>query len=94
MKKAESKGDKFQCSCCDYFTLEERGGYEVCPICFWEDDGMDIDEADTHSGPNHITLREGRQNFKKLGACDSAMVKNILTKSERKKFKLEERKIE
>ena len=93
LKKVKPKGNELQCPCCDYFTLGERGGYEICPICFWEDDGIDIDDSDEHSGPNHITLREGRQNFGKFGACDSAMVKNVLAESEREKFKLEKRKI-
>src|SRR5687767_10862719 len=64
----------FQCPCCDYFTLDERGGYDICPVCFWEDDGQDIDRPDEHSGPNHMTLREGRDNFRRLGACDPAML--------------------
>lgn len=64
------------CPCCDYVTLPERGNYLICPVCFWEDDGGDIDKLDLHSGPNHITLRQGRENFKKYGACDESMVKN------------------
>jgi len=92
-KRVEPVGEELQCPCCDYFTLGERGGYEICPVCFWEDDGIDIDDLDEHSAPNHLTLREGRQNFEKFGACDSAMVKNVVTVSDRKKIKFEKRKI-
>ncbi|EJB9782664.1 hypothetical protein MXI60_003206, partial [Salmonella enterica subsp. enterica serovar Meleagridis] len=28
-----------KCPCCSYLTLPERGQYDVCPICQWEDDG-------------------------------------------------------
>jgi hypothetical protein len=56
----------FQCPCCEYRTLDSRGEYEICPVCFWEDTG-DIDQ-DRYSGPNHMTLREARANFMKLGA--------------------------
>ncbi len=91
---AEPIGDKLQCPCCDYFTLEKRGEYDICHVCFWEDDGVDIDNIDIHSGPNHLTLRQGRQNFLKFGACDSSMVKNVLGESDKKKFKLEKRTIE
>lgn len=90
-KKVEPRGNELQCPCCDYFTLAERGGYDICPICFWEDDGGDLDNLDEHSGPNHITLREGRRNFEKFGACDSTMVKNVISQSLREKFKLEKR---
>lgn len=29
---------KVRCLCCGYRTLDERGGHEICPVCFWEDD--------------------------------------------------------
>jgi hypothetical protein len=54
------------CPCCRYRTLLERGDYDICPVCSWEDDGGD-DPAE-HSGPNHMTLAEGRANFGRLGA--------------------------
>ncbi|WP_243472115.1 CPCC family cysteine-rich protein [Winogradskyella sp. MH6] len=82
---------ELQCPCCDYYTLSERGVYDICPICFWEDDAIDITELDKHSGPNHITLREGRLNFEKYGACDSTMVKNVIPKNHRKRFKSKKR---
>ena len=44
-----------QCPCCDYYTLRGRAGFEVCPVCYWEDDGQDLGELDVVSGPNHIT---------------------------------------
>lgn len=29
----------YQCPCCDYFSLDDRGEYGICSVCFWEDDG-------------------------------------------------------
>lgn len=58
----------FGCPCCHYLTLSEHGGYDICTVCFWEDDGATLDED--YSGPNHQTLKEGRDNFIKFGACD------------------------
>lgn len=48
-------------------TLNERAGYAICPICFWEDDGQDSDDADiVRGGPNHdYSLSEARSNFTK-----------------------------
>ena len=86
-KRAEPNGGELQCPCCDYFTLETRGDFEICPICFWEDDGIDFNDMDEHSGPNHMTLRQGRSNFLKYGACDSLMVKNVLRGLDKMKFK-------
>lgn len=58
------------CPCCGHATLTERGGYNICPVCFWEDDGSDDASVEILSGPNHITLREGRINVLRIGACD------------------------
>jgi len=52
------------CVCCGYKTL--RGiGWEICNVCFWEDDG--ITELNKISGPNYMTLFEAKQNFQKFG---------------------------
>lgn len=83
-----------QCPCCDYISLPERGNYLICPICFWEDDGQDIDQLDKPSGPNHgITLREGRQNFKEFGACEKEMIKHVVPVEERRQFEYRQRDI-
>jgi hypothetical protein len=75
------------CPCCDFVTLPERGNYLICPVCFWEDDGQDLDAVDESSGPNHgITLRKGRANFEVFGACEQAMVKNVVSVAGRQRF--------
>jgi hypothetical protein len=47
--------------------LEERGGYEICILCNWEDDGQDDPHADeVWGGPNQdYSLAEARKNFKR-----------------------------
>lgn len=76
-----------QCPCCDYISLPERGNYLICPICFWEDDGQDLDALDEPSGPNQgLTLREGRVSFKRLGACERSMLEHVHSVEERKRF--------
>jgi hypothetical protein len=56
------------CPCCGYDTLDQRGDFDICDICFWEDDGADDAQLDAVSGPNHITLREARRNYLTFGA--------------------------
>lgn len=83
-----------QCPCCDYISLAKRGNYLICPICFWEDDGQDTDELDEESGPNHgITLREGRANFRKFGACEEDMLQHVLPVSKRVQFEHKPRNV-
>lgn len=62
----------YSCPCCGYVTLAERGGFEICPVCFWEDDGQDDPDADlVMGGPNGgLSLTQARRNFAAYGACD------------------------
>lgn len=50
------------CPGCGFPTLSERGGYEICDVCNWEDDNQDDKEADEiWGGPNyHLSLTENR----------------------------------
>ncbi|MBT2696539.1 hypothetical protein J7E79_03745 [Bacillus sp. ISL-40] len=55
-----------KCPSCGYPTLEERGMFEICILCHWEDDGQDDPYADeVWGGPNgDYSLTEARKNFK------------------------------
>lgn len=77
----------YQCPCCDYFSLDERGEYSICSVCFWGDSGWDVDCPDEYSGPNHMTLREGRRNFQYFGACDYRMLKSVLPPAARSRYR-------
>ncbi|MFC7677457.1 CPCC family cysteine-rich protein [Paenibacillus sp. GCM10028914] len=63
------------CPCCNYETLVQRGEYDICPVCFWEDDGNN--DPSRYSGPNHMTLSAGRRNFEKYGVCSEEDVKSV-----------------
>ena len=60
------------CPCCGYRTLDERGNYGICKVCWWEDDGQDNEHADeAFGGPNYgISLTQGRTNFLIHGIYD------------------------
>jgi hypothetical protein len=58
---------KEACPCCGFLTLDERGEFEICPVCNWEDDGSDS-EADSPPG-RELTLAAARENFRQFGAC-------------------------
>ena len=65
-----------ECPCCGYRSLDERGGYEICRVCFWEDDGTT--DPESMSSPNRMTLGEARRNFERLGAIDEFAVSHVL----------------
>jgi len=70
--ESQPSGLPLRCPCCGCRTLGERGGFEICPVCFWEDDGQDDHDADVvRGGPNGaLSLTQARANFLQIGACD------------------------
>lgn len=67
-----------RCVCCGYKTIDERADYEICPVCFWENDALDISELYTPSGANHgLTIKEGRVNYREFGACKIDFIGNV-----------------
>ena len=60
---------RYICPCCGYKTLEERAGnFEICSICYWEDDNLQRDNPHYAGGANEESLYEAQQNFLKFGA--------------------------
>ena len=67
----EMEQDREACPCCGHLTLRERGGFEICPVCFWEDDGQDdVDAHGDRGGPNRGTLWQARASYLRCGACE------------------------
>jgi hypothetical protein len=57
----------FERPICKYLTLHQRGKYEICPVCGWEDEGDEAykDPSASTDGPNgNMSLDEARKNFK------------------------------
>ena len=59
----------YTCPCCGHATLAERGSYEICDECGWEDDGQD--NHDSHvvrGGPNGPeSLDQARASYERGG---------------------------
>jgi len=62
----------YPCPCCGYLTLCEavRGSYDLCPVCFWEDDSVQFDDPEYRGGANRVSLREARENYRAFGASE------------------------
>lgn len=60
---------RYPCPCCGMKTLSVRAEYDICSNCGWEDSGCEGDGD--YSSPNHMTLGEGRRNYKLYGRCDA-----------------------
>jgi hypothetical protein len=44
------------------------GGYEGCPICFWEDDGQQLRWPRLEGGANTVSLEQAQKIFAECGA--------------------------
>lgn len=47
---------KFTCPCCGFKTLDERGGYDICEVCDWEDDPVQLACPALSGGANQGSL--------------------------------------
>lgn len=86
MTNERGRRHRFMCPCCQHFTLDARGENDICPVCWWEDDGdwSTRDELE-RSGPNHgLTLGEGRARYWLYG-----VVSEHVAKEAREPFELE-----
>jgi len=65
-----------RCPCCGFKTLDERGAFEICEVCYWEDDSQDEHDVDlVHGGPNgSLSLRQARANYREFAFCERRFV--------------------
>ena len=70
---------KYKCVCCGNFTLstEQHGIYEICPVCFWEDDTIQFDYPEYEGGANGISLIRARENYTKFGAISENYLSKV-----------------
>src|SRR5690606_4383477 len=77
--KDKNQDTMYACPCCGYKTLTEKPGgtYNICQVCFWEDDPVQLDAPDYEGGANRVSLRQAQKNFQDFGACEKEMIKNV-----------------
>jgi len=62
---------KYKCPCCGFMTFDEEVGssYEICPVCFLQDDCANVHtNIEVISGANGMILLDARRNFLLFGA--------------------------
>ncbi|GEM_PF-1580410 len=52
-----------RCPVCGKFYFSERGSYDICPVCGWEDDSVQKQWPDLEGGANKDSLNEARRKY-------------------------------
>lgn len=62
---------KYECPCCGFYTFENepKGDYDICPVCFWEDDPFAYDDPNEVFSCNGVSLIKAKLNYQTFGAC-------------------------
>lgn len=70
---------RYPCPCCSYKTLadEPDGTYDICPVCFWEDDPVQLNDPDYRGGANIPSLKQAQKNFMEFGACEERLKSRV-----------------
>ena len=69
---------EYPCPCCGYVVFEEPpGSWDICPICFWEDDLSQLRFAYMAGGANHLCLADAQRNYAEKGVAQPGMEQQV-----------------
>ncbi|MBQ1422206.1 MAG: hypothetical protein II035_03700 [Firmicutes bacterium] len=54
---------QYLCPVCGKHHFMERGAYEICPVCGWEDDPVQRREPDFEGGANELSLNRYKARY-------------------------------
>jgi hypothetical protein len=52
---------------------DEPGSYDICPVCFWEDDIVQLRWPNFSGGANRPSLIDAQKNVSRLGAVEERL---------------------
>lgn len=77
---------KYPCPCCGYLVFDEApGSFDICPICYWEDEAMQL-RYPHERGANRVTLVEAQMNYEACG-CGDLNNKKLVRKATKEDLK-------
>lgn len=65
------------CPCCGHRTPFQPRTYELCPVCWWEDDPDQADHPWSRGGANGISLVEAQRAYQAVGAVAPELVSKV-----------------
>jgi hypothetical protein len=55
-----------KCPVCGESEFEKRSDYDVCEVCGWENDGLQMSKPDYGGGANGLSLNQYKAEWEKL----------------------------
>jgi Cysteine-rich CPCC len=78
MKALLASVPRLPCPGCGFLVFNEPpGSYDICPICFWEDDNVQLRFPDFAGGANRPSLIDAQRNFAEFGACEVRFLQRV-----------------
>ncbi|WP_390896909.1 CPCC family cysteine-rich protein [Rubinisphaera margarita] len=68
---------KQTCPICGYKTLDARCGWDICPVCFWEDDVLIIDTDKSSPANGGLKVSEAQANYIVFRCCSRKHVTDV-----------------
>jgi hypothetical protein len=71
------EAQRYTCPCCGYLSFGgPPGSYEICHVCYWEDDLVQLLDPWFAGGANSPSLFQAQENFEAYGAMEARFVEN------------------
>lgn len=83
MKALLASVPRLPCPSCGFLVFNEPpGSYDICPICFWEDDDVQLRFPDFAGGANKPSLMDAQRNFAEFGASERRFLLRVRSPTE------------
>ncbi|MCT6735401.1 CPCC family cysteine-rich protein [Rhodococcus qingshengii] len=69
---------RFPCPCCGHRIFRQSpDSYDICAVCFWEDDGVQLRWPYMAGGANKVSLIGGQQNYASIGVSEERLLRFV-----------------
>ncbi|WP_167944509.1 CPCC family cysteine-rich protein [Micromonospora profundi] len=76
------KAYRSPCPCCGHLVHDDRPGSSlICPVCFWEDDQVQLRWPFYRGGANKVSLVEAQRNYGNLGVSETRFADKVRSPS-------------
>lgn len=63
---------KMKCPICGKYEFEEYDDFDICPVCNWENDGLQYGDHNYAGGANNLSVNEARIEYFVMNHLETA----------------------